>query len=96
MKKQKICIIGGSLTGLVTAVSLSKLNWLFWKNFWSFFTGIEILFHVPSGVIILFLFVMPNSNCVLSKIIKTSERKILLKKPGYGKISGWWIETFII
>ena len=26
MKKQKICIIGGSLTGLVTAVSLSKLN----------------------------------------------------------------------
>ena len=26
MKKQKICIIGGSLTGLVTALSLSKLN----------------------------------------------------------------------
>ena len=26
MKKQKICIIGGSLAGLVTAVSLSKLN----------------------------------------------------------------------
>ncbi len=26
MEKQKICIIGGSLTGLVTAVSLSKLN----------------------------------------------------------------------
>ena len=26
MKKQKICIIGGSLTGLVTAISLSKLN----------------------------------------------------------------------
>ena len=26
MKKQKICIIGGSLTGLVTAASLSKLN----------------------------------------------------------------------
>ena len=26
MKKQKICVIGGSLTGLVTAISLSKLN----------------------------------------------------------------------
>jgi 2-octaprenyl-6-methoxyphenol hydroxylase len=26
MKKQKICIIGGSLTGLVTAIALSKLN----------------------------------------------------------------------
>jgi len=26
MKKQKICIIGGSLTGLVTALGLSKLN----------------------------------------------------------------------
>ena len=26
MKKQKICIIGGSLTGLVTAISLSKLG----------------------------------------------------------------------
>jgi len=26
MKKQKICIIGGSLTGLVTAISLSKLD----------------------------------------------------------------------
>ncbi len=26
MKKQKICIIGGSLTGLVTAISLSRLN----------------------------------------------------------------------
>ena len=26
MKKQKICIIGASLTGLVTAISLSKLN----------------------------------------------------------------------
>ena len=26
MKKQKICIIGGSLTGLVTAICLSKLN----------------------------------------------------------------------
>ena len=26
MKKQKICIIGGSLTGLVTAIGLSKLN----------------------------------------------------------------------
>ena len=26
MNKQKICIIGGSLTGLVTAISLSKLN----------------------------------------------------------------------
>ena len=26
MKKQKICIIGGSLTGLVTAACLSKLN----------------------------------------------------------------------
>ena len=26
MEKQKICIIGGSLTGLVTAISLSKLN----------------------------------------------------------------------
>ncbi len=26
MKKQKICIIGGSLTGLVTAITLSKLN----------------------------------------------------------------------
>ena len=26
MKKQKICIIGGSLKGLVTAISLSKLN----------------------------------------------------------------------
>ena len=25
MEKQKICIIGGSLTGLVTAISLSKL-----------------------------------------------------------------------
>ena len=26
MKKQKICIIGGSLTGLVTAIGLSKLD----------------------------------------------------------------------
>ena len=26
MKKQKICIIGGSLTGLVTAISLSELG----------------------------------------------------------------------
>ena len=26
MKRQKICIIGGNLTGLVTAISLSKLN----------------------------------------------------------------------
>ena len=26
MKKQKICIIGGGLTGLITAVALSKLN----------------------------------------------------------------------
>ena len=26
LKKQKICIIGGSLTGLVTAINLSKLN----------------------------------------------------------------------
>ena len=26
MKKQKICVIGGNLTGLVTAISLSKLN----------------------------------------------------------------------
>ena len=26
MKKQKICVIGGSLTGLATAISLSKLN----------------------------------------------------------------------
>ena len=26
MKKQKICIIGGGLTGLVTAISISKLN----------------------------------------------------------------------
>ena len=26
MEKQKICIIGGGLTGLVTAIVLSKLN----------------------------------------------------------------------
>ena len=26
MEKQKICIIGGSLTGLITALSLSRLN----------------------------------------------------------------------
>ena len=26
MKNQKICIIGGNLTGLVTAISLSKFN----------------------------------------------------------------------
>ena len=26
MEKQKICIVGGSLTGLVTAIGLSKLN----------------------------------------------------------------------
>ena len=26
MRKQKICIIGGGLTGLITAISLSKLN----------------------------------------------------------------------
>ena len=26
MEKQKICIIGGNLTGLVTAIALSKLN----------------------------------------------------------------------
>ena len=26
MKKQKICIIGGGLTGLITAVTLGKLN----------------------------------------------------------------------
>ena len=26
MKKQKICIIGGGLTGLITAITLSKLD----------------------------------------------------------------------
>ena len=26
MEKQKICIVGGGLTGLATAISLSKLN----------------------------------------------------------------------
>ena len=26
MKKQKVCIIGGGLTGLITALVLSKLN----------------------------------------------------------------------
>ena len=26
MKKQKVCIIGGGLTGLITALALSKLN----------------------------------------------------------------------
>ena len=26
MKKQKICIIGGGLTGLITAIALSKLS----------------------------------------------------------------------
>ena len=26
MKKQKICIIGGGLTGLITAITLSRLN----------------------------------------------------------------------
>ena len=26
MKKQKICIIGGGLTGLITAATLGKLN----------------------------------------------------------------------
>ena len=26
MKRQKICIIGGGLTGLITAITLSKLN----------------------------------------------------------------------
>ena len=26
MKKQKICIIGGGLAGMVTAISLSKIN----------------------------------------------------------------------
>ena len=26
MDKQKICIIGGGLTGLITAITLSKLN----------------------------------------------------------------------
>ena len=26
MEKQKICIIGGGLTGLITAIALSKLN----------------------------------------------------------------------
>ena len=26
MKRQKICIIGGGLTGLLTAVTLSKIN----------------------------------------------------------------------
>ena len=26
MEKQKICIIGGGLTGLITAATLSKLN----------------------------------------------------------------------
>ena len=26
MKKQKICIIGGGLTGLITAIAISKLN----------------------------------------------------------------------
>ena len=26
MEKQKICIIGGGLTGLITAITLSKLN----------------------------------------------------------------------
>ena len=36
MNKQKICIIGGGLTGLITAVALSKLNFeidLVTKNF---------------------------------------------------------------
>ena len=26
MEKQKVCIIGGGLTGLVTAIALSRLN----------------------------------------------------------------------
>ncbi len=26
MEKQKVCIIGGGLTGLVTAITLSRLN----------------------------------------------------------------------
>ena len=26
MKKQKVCIIGGGLTGLITAITLAKLN----------------------------------------------------------------------
>ena len=26
MKQQKVCIIGGGLTGLITAATLSKLN----------------------------------------------------------------------
>ena len=26
MEKQKICIVGGGLTGLITAIALSKLN----------------------------------------------------------------------
>ena len=26
MEKQKICIIGGNLTGLITAITLSKLD----------------------------------------------------------------------
>ena len=26
MEKQKICIVGGGLTGLITAITLSKLN----------------------------------------------------------------------
>ena len=26
MKKQKICIIGGGLTGLITSIALSKIN----------------------------------------------------------------------
>jgi len=26
MEKQRICIIGGGLTGLITAITLSKLN----------------------------------------------------------------------
>ena len=26
MKKQKVCVVGGGLTGLVTAITLSRLN----------------------------------------------------------------------
>ena len=26
MEKQKVCIVGGGLTGLITAITLSKLN----------------------------------------------------------------------
>ena len=62
MQKQKICIIGGGLTGLVTAIALSKLNYnidLILGVFAALGLGVgfalqDVFKDLISGIIILF------------------------------------------